>query len=56
MATFGESFKSGIDLSVDELLAELLRDFDMQQYIMPTRLTDATEDGSFEVKIILLKS
>ena len=56
MATFGESFKSGIDLSVDELPAELLRGFDLQQYIVPTRLRDATEDGSLEAKIILLKT
>jgi hypothetical protein len=55
MATFGESFKSGIDLAVDALPAELLRDFDLQQYIVPNRLRDATEDGSLEAKIILLK-
>ena len=56
MATFGEFFKSGIDLSVDELPAELLRDFDLQQYIVPTRLRDATEDVGLEAKIILLKT
>ncbi|MBW1746622.1 MAG: hypothetical protein JRG74_03850 [Deltaproteobacteria bacterium] len=50
MATFGESFKSGIDLTVDELPAELLRDFDLQQYIVPTRLRDATRTAVLKPK------
>ena len=29
----------------DALPAESPKDFDLEQYIIPTRLTDATEDG-----------
>jgi len=32
-------------MNEDALPAELPKDFDLEQYIVPTRLTDATEDG-----------
>ena len=48
-------FQYIVTMNEDALPAELLRDFDLQQYIVPTRLRDATEDGSLEAKIILLK-
>jgi uncharacterized protein YydD (DUF2326 family) len=34
-----------ITMNEDVLPAELPKDFDLQQYIVPTRLTDATEHG-----------
>jgi hypothetical protein len=36
-----------ITMNEDALPAELPKDFDLEQYIVPTRLTDATEDGGF---------
>jgi hypothetical protein len=32
-------------MNEDALPADLPKDFDLEQYIMPTRLTDATGDG-----------
>ena len=34
-----------ITMNEDALPAELPKNFDLEQYIIPTRLTDATEDG-----------
>jgi uncharacterized protein YydD (DUF2326 family) len=34
-----------VTMNEDALPTELPKDFDLQQYIMPTRLTDATDDG-----------
>ncbi len=34
-----------VTMNEDALPAELPKDFDLQQYIMPTRLTDASENG-----------
>jgi len=38
-------FQYIVTMNEDALPAELLKDFDLEQYIMPTCLTDATEDG-----------
>lgn len=38
-------FQYIVTMNEDALPAELPEDFDLEQYIMPTRLTDATEDG-----------
>jgi uncharacterized protein YydD (DUF2326 family) len=38
-------FQYIVTMNEDALPAELPKDFDLKQYIMPTRLTDATEDG-----------
>ena len=38
-------FQYIVTMNEDALPAELPKDFDLEQYIMPTRLTDATEDG-----------
>ncbi|MBW2165247.1 MAG: hypothetical protein JRG74_03830 [Deltaproteobacteria bacterium] len=34
-----------ITMNEDALPADLPKDFDLEQYIIPTRLTDATENG-----------
>jgi hypothetical protein len=40
-----------ITMNEDALSAELPKDFDLEQYIVPTRLTDATEDcGLFGIR------
>jgi uncharacterized protein YydD (DUF2326 family) len=38
-------FQYIVTMNEDALPTELPKDFDLEQYIMPTRLTDATEDG-----------
>ena len=38
-------FQYIVTMNEDALPAELPKDFDLEQYIMPTRLTDATGDG-----------
>ena len=38
-------FQYIVTMNEDAVPVELPRDFDLQQYIVPTRLTDATEDG-----------
>ena len=38
-------FQYIVTMNEDALPAESPKDFDLEQYIMPTRLTDATEDG-----------
>ena len=36
-----------ITMNENVLPAELPKDFDLEQYIVPTRLTDDSEDGGF---------
>jgi uncharacterized protein YydD (DUF2326 family) len=52
-------FQYIVTMNEDALPAELPKDFDLHQYIMPTRLMDATEDGGlFGIRIgggILMK-
>ncbi len=38
-------FQYIVTMNEDAVPDELPRDFDLQQHIVPTRLTDATEDG-----------
>ena len=38
-------FQYIVTMNEDALPAELPKDFDLEQYIVPTPLTDATEDG-----------
>ena len=38
-------FQYIVTMNEDAVPIELPRDFDLEQYIVPTRLTDATEDG-----------
>ncbi len=38
-------FQYIVTMNKDALPAALPKDFDLHQYIMPSRLTDATEDG-----------
>jgi uncharacterized protein YydD (DUF2326 family) len=38
-------FQYIVTMNEDALPTELPKDFGLEQYIVPTRLTDATEDG-----------